>query len=58
MIINKAEVKTDNFGSKVSFEGMIDGDFVNPPIGITQEQFYNDLGKELVKQVKALLEEK
>jgi len=57
MIIDKVELVEDQFGSKAKFEGTIAIDAAKQPIGITEEQFYADLGKELVRQVKAKLGE-
>jgi len=55
MIITQAQVLTDNqtFGPKIEFTGEIAIDLATKlPIGISEDQFYTDLGKELVKQIK------
>jgi hypothetical protein len=57
MIITNVELVEDQFGTKAQFQGTIAVDAANQPIGITEEQFYADLGKELVRQVKAKLGE-
>ena len=57
MIITSVELVTDQFGTKAKFEGTIAVDAANQPIGISEDQFYIDLGKELINQVKNKLGE-
>ena len=55
MIITSAQVVSDDqtFGPKVEFTGQLAIDLAtNLPIGISEDQFYTDLGKELVRQIK------
>ncbi len=55
MIITTAEIVTDDqtFGPKVQFTGQMAVDLATQlPIGISEDQFYTDLGKELVNQIK------
>jgi hypothetical protein len=55
MIITTAEIVSDDqtFGPKVQFTGQMAVDLATQlPIGISEDQFYTDLGKELVNQIK------
>jgi hypothetical protein len=55
MIITTAEIVSDDqtFGPKVQFTGQLAIDLATQlPIGISEDQFYTDLGKELVNQIK------
>jgi len=57
MIITNVELVTDQFGTKAQFTGTIAVDSTNTPVGISEDQFYIDLGKELVNQVRNKLGE-